>query len=258
MRLLLVAKGACPWTSQICDDQSFVVPADTLDEALSLFRHEPFDLVILDVTSFTESGFGLIRHIRAEGNDTPIVAITGRHASDRTRVLSLGADDAISQPVDLGDLRARIAAVYRRHRGYAQSPIQVGALSLSLDSHEVSFRGIPVPPLTITEYAMLELLVLRKGEVVSKERFLNHLYGGENERKNKIIDVFICKIRSKLVSVGGAGVIVTVWGHGHTIRAIGEQMPASQMKVSAETMPRPAGIEDRAIAFQNSAKSRAR
>src|ERR1700686_387407 len=139
MRLLLVAKGACPWTSQICDDRSFVVPADTLDGALSLFRHETFDLVILDVTSFTEGGFAFIRHVRAEGNDTPIVAITGRHAADRTRVLSLGADDAISQPVDSGDLRARIAAVCRRHRGYAQSPIQVGALSLSLDSHAVSF-----------------------------------------------------------------------------------------------------------------------
>ena len=257
MRLLLVAKGACPWTSQICDDRSFVVPADTLDEALSLFRHETFDLVILDVTSFTEGGFAFIRHVRAEGNDTPIVAITGRHAADRTRVLSLGADDAISQPVDSGDLTARIAAVCRRHRGYAQSPIQVGALSLSLDSHAVSFRDIPVR-LTITEYAMLELLVLRKGQVVSKERFLNYLYGGVNEPKNKIIAVFICMIRSKLVSVGGAGVIATVWGRGHTIRAIGEQMPASQMKVSAETMPRPAGIEDRAIAFQNSARSRAR
>jgi two-component system, cell cycle response regulator CtrA len=101
-------------------------------------------------------------------------------------------------------LRARIAAVCRRHRGYAQSPIQVGALSLSLDSHAVSFRDIPVR-LTITEYAMLELLVLRKGQVVSKETFLNHLYGGVNEPENKTIDVFICKIRSKLVSVGGAG-----------------------------------------------------
>ena len=228
MRLLLVAKGACPWTSQICEDRSFVIPADTLEEASSLLRHETFDLVILDVTSFAEGGFAFIRNLRSARNDTPLVALTGLHAGDRIRVLILGADDAISLPVDSGDLRARVAAVCRRHRGYGHSSVRVGALSLSLDSHAVSFRDIPVR-LTTIEYAMLELLVLRNGQVVSKETFLNHLYGGVDEPDRKLIDVFISKIRRKLISVGGEGVIATVWGHGYdlgdwrrTARATGE------------------------------------
>ena len=242
MRLLLIAKGACPWTSQICEDRSFVIPADTLEEASSLLRHETFDLVILDVTSFAEGGFAFIRNLRSARNDTPLVALTGLHAGDRIRVLSLGADDAISQPIDPGDLRARVAAVCRRHRGYGHSSVRVGALSLSLDSHAVSFRDIPVR-LTTIEYAMLELLVLRNGQVVSKETFLSHLYGGVDEPDRKLIDVFISKIRRKLISIGGEGVVATVWGHGYTIRAIGEELPAPQVKT--ETLPQSAGVERR-------------
>ena len=93
----------------------------------------------------------------------------------------------------------------------------VGDLSLSLDTHEVRFRDILVR-LTEREYLFLELLVLRIGQVVTKEMFLSHLYGGMDEPEIKIIDVFICKLRRKLNAVGANGVIGTIWGQGYIIR----------------------------------------
>jgi two-component system cell cycle response regulator CtrA len=206
---------------QLCDDRSSVLQADTADEAMSILRHETIDLVVLDLTSLAEEGFGFIRRLRVAKNDVPRVVLTGCYANDRVRALSLGADDAIAQPVDPDELRARIRAVARRHKGYSQSLVQVGELSLSLDTHEVRFRDSLVR-LTEREYSFLEVLVLRKGQVVTKAMFLSHLYGGMDEPEIKIIDVFICKLRRKLSAVGANSVIGTVWGQGYIIRNYNE------------------------------------
>jgi two-component system cell cycle response regulator CtrA len=95
--------------------------------------------------------------------------------------------------------------------------LRVGALQLNLDSREVLVSGTPVH-LTGKEYAILELLVLRKGMVLTKEAFLNHLYGGMDEPEMKIIDVFICKLRKKLAQAGASSLIGTVWGRGYMMR----------------------------------------
>jgi two-component system, cell cycle response regulator CtrA len=229
MRLLVVESKASLQTSLICDDRSFTVHADTPDEALSILRHEAFDLVVLDITSFSEGGFSFIRRLRTARNDTPLVALTGRHADDRVRALSLGADDAISKPADPGDLRARIAAVSRRHKGLSQSLVQLGALSLSLESREVRFRGMLVH-LTAREYSMLELLVLRKGQVVSKDLCRNHLYGGMDEPGSKIIEIFVCKLRRKLSDLGCDDLVETIWGQGYRIREIGDENLRHRLK----------------------------
>ena len=197
MRLLVVEKFASPTSAGLCDDRSFVVRADSTDDALSILRHETVDIVVVDATSLKEAGFAFIRQLRAAKNDTPLVALTGSNAADRIRALGLGADDAIPVPVDPEELRARIAAVVRRHKGISQPTVMLGDLSVSLNSREVAFRNVPVH-LTTKEFSMLEILVLRRDQVVTKEMLLTHLYGGMDEPELKIIDVFICKISQQV------------------------------------------------------------
>src|SRR6202041_2761447 len=95
--------------------------------------------------------------------------------------------------------------------------LQVGPLVLNLDSRGVTVGGVALH-LTGKEYAMLELLALRQGNLITKEMFLNHLYGGMDEPEMKIIDVFICKLRKKLVQAGADNLIGTVWGRGYMVR----------------------------------------
>lgn len=113
---------------------------------------------------------------------------------------------------------ARIHAIIRRSKGHSQSIIHTGKISVNLDAKTVDVAGRPVH-LTGKEYQMLELLSLRKGTTLTKEMFLNHLYGGMDEPELKIIDVFICKLRKKLsTATDGENYIETVWGRGYVLR----------------------------------------
>jgi two-component system cell cycle response regulator CtrA len=114
-------------------------------------------------------------------------------------------------------LVARIHAIVRRSKGHAQSVIQTDDLVVNLDTKTSEVNGARVH-LTGKEYAMLELLSLRKGMTLTKEMFLNHLYGGIDEPEVKIIDVFMCKLRKKLASAsGGKNYIETVWCRGYAL-----------------------------------------
>ena len=116
------------------------------------------------------------------------------------------------------ELLARIQAVVRRSQGHAESVVQIGDLVVNLDAKSVEIEDVRVR-LTVKEYQMLELLSLRKATTVSKEMFLNQLYGGMDEPAMKIIDVFICKLRKKLAAASnGKDYIETVWGHGYQLR----------------------------------------
>jgi len=113
---------------------------------------------------------------------------------------------------------ARINAIVRRAKGHSQSIIRTGRLSINLDTRMVESNGAPIH-LTGKEYGILELLSLRKGTTLTKEMFLNHLYGGIDEPELKIIDVFVCKLRKKLSNAcGGENYIETVWGRGYVLR----------------------------------------
>ena len=134
------------------------------------------------------------------------------------RGFGFGADDYMTKPFHKDELVARIHAIVRRSKGHAQSVIQTGDLIVNLDTKTVEVNGVRVHP-TGKEYQILELLALRKGSTLTKEVFLNHLYGGMDEPELKIIDVFICKLRKKLADASnGKNYIETVWGRGYVLR----------------------------------------
>ena len=210
---------------------AIVDQTDTGEEALELVRHYDYDVVILDLMLPDMEGYEVVRRMRAARMDTPVLILSGlSRPQAKVKGFGLGADDFITKP----ELVARLQAIVRRSKGYSQPALRVGNLQLNLDSREVLVDGNPVH-LTGKEYSILELLVLRKGMVLTKEAFLNHLYGGMDEPELKIIDVFICKLRKKLAQAGADNVIGTVWGRGYMVR---DPAPA-QAPAASSAPPRP-------------------
>jgi two-component system cell cycle response regulator CtrA len=124
----------------------------------------------------------------------------------------------MTKPFHKDELVARIHAIVRRSKGHAQSVIYTGDLLVNLDTKTVEVNGVRVH-LTGKEYQMLALLSLLKGSTLTKEMFLNHLYGGMDEPGVRNIDVFICKLRKKLASASkGKDYIETLWGRGYVLR----------------------------------------
>ncbi len=191
---------------------------DTGEEALELVKHYDYDIVVLDLMLPDMEGYEVVRRMRSARMETPVLILSGlSRPGAKVKGFGMGADDFISKPFDKAELVARMQAVVRRSKGYSQPTLRVGSLQLNLDSREVLVGGTQVH-LTGKEYSILELLVLRKGMVLTKEAFLNHLYGGMDEPEMKIIDVFICKLRKKLASAGAGNLIGTVWGRGYMMR----------------------------------------
>ena len=197
---------------------AIVDQTDTGEEALELVRHYDYDIVVLDLMLPDMEGFEVVRRMRAARQDTPVLILSGMDRPQaKVKGFGMGADDFISKPFDKAELIARLQAIVRRSKGHSQPTLRVGNLMLNLETREVTVNSQSVH-LTGKEYAILELLVLRKGMVLTKEAFLNHLYGGMDEPEMKIIDVFICKLRKKLAAAGADNLIGTVWGRGYMIR----------------------------------------
>ena len=199
--------------------------ADTGAEALDLVRHYDYDIVIVDLILPDMDGYDVVRKMRAARLETPVLILSGMSRPEaKVKAFGVGADDFITKPFDRAELLARIQAVVRRSKGFSHPSLQVGELQLNIDSHEVLVNGRHVR-LTGKEYAMLELLALRKGITLTKEAFLNHLYGGMDEPDSKIVDVFICKLRKKLADAGAPDLIGTVWGRGYILREPAQPTP---------------------------------
>ena len=166
-----------------------------------------------------EGAIHVLRSLRVSKVKTPILILSGLAGiEDKVKGLGFGADDYMTKPFHKDELIARIHAIVRRSKGHAQSVINTGDLIVNLDTKTVEVNGARVH-LTGKEYQMLELLSLRKGTTLTKEMFLNHLYGGMDEPELKIIDVFICKLRKKLANASsGKNYIETVWGRGYVLR----------------------------------------
>ncbi len=200
--------------------ESMVVDATGLGEdGLEIGRLYEYDIIILDLGLPDVDGLDVLRQLRAAKVATPVLILSGLDDTDRKiKSLGLGADDYLTKPFEKGELIARLHAIIRRSKGHAASVIRAGRLSVDLDARAVAIDDQPVH-LTGKEYGILELLALRKGTTLTKEQFLNHLYGGMDEPELKIIDVFICKLRKKLSTIsGGESYIETVWGRGYVLR----------------------------------------
>src|SRR5579875_3196193 len=206
--------------------------ADTGEEALELAKHYDYDIVLLDLMLPDMEGYDVLRRMRSARVDTPVMILSGlTRPQAKVKAFAMGADEFMTKPFDKAELVARMQAVIRRSKGFSQPMLKIGEVSLNLDSREV-FVGENEVHLTGKEFAILELLVLRKGMVLTKETFLNHLYGGMDEPEMKIIDVFICKLRKKLAQAGASTLIGTVWGRGYMIRDVA---PTASMPVRTLT-----------------------
>ncbi len=192
---------------------------DLGEEGIDLAKLYDYDLILLDLNLPDMNGHEVLRQLRLARVDTPILILSGSDDTDnKIKGFGFGADDYLTKPFHREELVARIHAIIRRSKGHAQSTIRTGKINVNLDAKTVESEGKSVH-LTGKEYQMLELLSLRKGTTLTKEMFLNHLYGGMDEPELKIIDVFICKLRKKLAeATGGDNYIETVWGRGYVLR----------------------------------------
>jgi two-component system cell cycle response regulator CtrA len=196
-----------------------VYTTDLGEDGIDLGKIYDYDIILLDLNLPDMSGFEVLRSMRLSKVKAPILILTGVDTiEDKVRGLGVGADDYLTKPFHKDELVARIHAIVRRSKGHAQSIIQIGDLIVNLDAKTIEVTGARVH-LTGKEYQMLELLSLRKGTFLTREVFLNHLYGGMDEPEPKIIDVFICKLRKKLANASsGKNYIETAWGGGYVLR----------------------------------------
>ncbi|SHG23600.1 response regulator transcription factor CtrA [Cognatishimia maritima] len=196
-----------------------VYATDQGEEGVDLAKLYDYDLILLDLGLPDMPGHDALKQIRQARIETPILILSGADDTDsKLKGFGFGADDYLTKPFHREELVARIHAIIRRSKGHSQSIIRTGRVAVNLDAKTADVGGTQVH-LTGKEYQMLELLSLRKGTTLTKEMFLNHLYGGMDEPELKIIDVFICKLRKKLTeATGGENYIETVWGRGYVLR----------------------------------------
>ena len=211
-----------------------VYSTDLGEEGIDLAKLYDYDLILLDLNLPDMNGHDVLRQLRLARVDTPILILSGADDTEnKIKGFGFGADDYLTKPFHRDELVARIHAIIRRSKGHSQSIIRTGRINVNLDAKTVDVEGGPVH-LTGKEYQMLELLSLRKGTTLTKEMFLNHLYGGMDEPELKIIDVFICKLRKKLSeATGGDNHIETIWGRGYVLRDPSPEMESSDLAASA-------------------------
>src|SRR6266704_521340 len=233
MRVLLIGDDSAFAQSielMLKSERFNVYTPDLGEEGVDLGKLYDYDIILLDLNLPDMSGYDVLKQLRVSKIKTPILILSGMAGiEDKVRGLGFGADDYMTKPFHKDELVARIHAIVRRSKGHAQSVITTGDLVVNLDAKTVEVGGQRVH-LTGKEYQMLELLSLRKGTTLTKEMFLNHLYGGMDEPELKIIDVFICKLRKKLANASeGRNFIETVWGRGYVLREpheVEERIPA--------------------------------
>jgi two-component system response regulator PhoP len=188
-------------------------------EGLYYAREYPVDLAIVDLGLPSMSGVELIKQLRADGKEYPILVLTARDRwQDKVEVLKLGADDYVVKPFNVEELLARVDALLRRAGGWAQSELVCGPITLDTRAQEVKVSGAKLE-LTSFEYKLLEYLMLHAGEVLSKTQITEALYSEDFERDSNVIEVFIGRLRRKLDPDNSYKPIETLRGRGYRLAA---------------------------------------
>lgn len=185
------------------------------EEGRYLGAEFPVDVAVVDLGLPKLSGIDIIKAWRAEGRRFPILILTARARwEEKVEGLEAGADDYLVKPFHMQELLARVKALMRRAAGWSQPVLRCGAISLNTSRQEVQLAGEPIE-LTAFEYKVLEYLIMRAGQVVSKSELTEHIYEQDFERDSNVIEVFIGRLRKKLDPNGTANPIETLRGRGY-------------------------------------------
>lgn len=177
-----------------------------------------FDLIVLDLMLPRRDGFSVLRTIREQGIQTPVICLTARNTvDDRVRGLDLGADDYLAKPFSFCELLARIRALLRRPQGLEVNPIVIGALIVDLHSRAVS-RGDQSIDLSPNEFALLEYLVRNRDQVLSRTMILSRVWGMNQDPTTNLVDVQINRLRKKVDRGFHPPLIQTIRGVGYVLR----------------------------------------
>lgn len=206
----LLGDGIAAGLTQAGFTVDWVLDGQQADTAL--LTHS-YDAVVLDLGLPKRSGMDVLKRARAQGKELPILILTAYSAVEhRVAGLDAGADDYLAKPFDLTELQARLRALLRRSKGYADAVIRQGELSLDPASHTVLFAGQPVD-VSAREFKILHSLLLNAGRVMSKAQLEEQLYGWGDEIESNTIEVFVHHLRRKL----NPQLILTVRGVGYMI-----------------------------------------
>ena len=184
-------------------------------EGLFIGREYPVDIGVVDLGLPTMSGIEVIRTLREEGHKFPILILTARDRwQDKVEGLDAGGDDYLVKPFHMEELVARLKALLRRAVGWTQPVLEFGPLSVDTLAQQVRLQGQPVE-LTAYEYRVLEYLIVRTGQVVSKTELTEHIYDQDFDRDSNVIEVFVGRLRRKLDPDNSLGMIETLRGRGY-------------------------------------------
>jgi two-component system copper resistance phosphate regulon response regulator CusR len=200
-------------------EEAFAVDwATTMTDGLHLALEFDYDAIILDLMLPDGSGFELLTELRKKNFQTPVLILSARDSlEDKSRAFNLGTDDYLVKPFAFEELLGRIRALTRRKYGYLKQQIEIGGLTLDFTARTAQ-AGEIVLNLTSKEFALLELVVLRRTHILSREKIIEHLYSENADQESNVIDVFINKLRRKLEAAGIGSLIETVRGEGYVVR----------------------------------------
>lgn len=218
MHILLVEDdpAVAETTQRALRSQGWTVDHSARGEPVALsVRQDPYDLVILDVGLGGIDGFEVLRRLRAQGSQVPVLMLTARDAvEDRVRGLQGGADDYLVKPFALAELIARALALTRRAHARSGNELTLGRLRMDLEARRVFIADAPLE-LSAREWAVLEHLLARIGKVVSKEQILQAVAGWNESLSENAIEVYVSRLRARIEPAGLR--IRTVRGFGYLL-----------------------------------------